>query len=91
MATAAGRGPGPVLAESQLDALRLLTAIMRKLEISGADIDDHPILLTPRKSAILRWNGDFIFLTADAINKLTCDDPGAGVEVNLETAHKSQL
>jgi len=34
---------------------------------------------------------DFIFLTADAIDKLTYDNPTTGMEVNLEMAYKSQL
>jgi len=64
---------------------------MRKLEISCADIDDHPISLALHKSAILRWNGDFIYLTADAVDKLTHNDPSAGAEVNLKMTHKLQL
>jgi len=91
MAAAAGRGPRPPLTESQLDALRLLTAVVKKLEISRADVDCHPISLALQKSAILRWNGDFIHLMADAIDKLTYDDPSSGAEVNLEMAHKLQL
>jgi len=91
MATAAGRGPRPPLTESQLDALQLLTAVMKKLEISRADVDYHPISLALQKSVILRWNGDFICLTADAIDKLTYDDPSAGAEVDHEMAHKLQL
>jgi len=91
MAAAARRGPGRVLTEVQLDVLRLLTAVMNKLEISRANIDAHPISLVPQKSAVFRWNGDFVCLTADAINKMTHDDPDAGAEVNLEMAHKLQL
>ena len=91
MATAAGRGPRPPLTEQQLDSLRLLTAVMRKLEISRADVDDHPVSLALQKSAILRWNGDFTCSVADAINKLTCDNPSTGAEVNLKMAHKLQL
>jgi len=60
MATTAGRGPGPVLTESQIDTLRLLTALIDKLEISRADIRAHPMSLALQKAAILRWNGDFI-------------------------------
>jgi len=80
MATATRGGVlvgGPLRTEQQLDSLRLLTAIMNKLEINRADVNDHPISLALQKSAILRWNGDFVFLTADAIDKLTHDDPNA--------------
>jgi len=92
MAAAARRGPGPVpLTEQQLNSLRLLTAVMNKLEISRADVDTHPISLALQKSAILHWNGDFIYLSADAIDKLTYDDPSTGAEVNLEMAHKLLL
>jgi len=64
---------------------------MRKLEISRADIDDHLISLALQKSAVLRWNGDFIYLTADAIDKLTYDNPNTSAEVNLPMAYKLQL
>jgi len=88
----AGRGPGPVLTESQIDALRMLTALMNKLEISSADIRTHPMSLALQKAAILRWNGGFIYLTADAIDKLTKNDPSAGgAETNLQMACKLQL
>jgi len=40
---------------------------------------------------ILRFNGDFIFLTADAIDKMTYDDPTTHREVNLKMAYKLQL
>ena len=99
MATAAGRGPAPagrgprpVFMESQVDTLRLATALMNKLEISRANITRHPITLALQKAAILRWNGDFIYLTAEAIDKLTYNDPGAaGAETNLQMACKLQL
>ena len=78
MPAAAGRGTGPPLTESQRDTLQLLTALMNKLEIPRANITTHPITLALQKAAILRWNGDFIYLTADAIDKLTYNDPGAG-------------
>jgi len=92
MAAAAGRGPRPALTESQIDTLRLLTAPMDKLEISRANIHAHPISLALQKAAILRWNGDFVYLTVDAIDKLTYNDPTAGgVETNLQMAHKLQL
>jgi len=88
----AGRGPGPVLTESQIDTLRMVTALMNKLEIPRADIYTHPTSLALQKAAILRWNGDFIYLTADAIDKLTYNDPDAGgAETNLQMAHKLQL
>ena len=88
----AGGGPGPVLTESQIDALRLLTALMNKLEISSADICAHPTSLAPQKAAILRWNGDFVYSTADAIDRLTYNDPGAGgAETDLQMAYKLQL
>jgi len=91
MAAAAGRGPAtagggprPPLTESQLDTLRMVTALVNKLEIPRADVTTHPMTLALQKAAILRWNGDFVCLTADAINKLTCNDPGAGgAETNL--------
>jgi len=67
MAAAAGRGPRPILTESQIDTLRLLTALVDKLEISRANVHTHPISLAPQKAAILCWNGDFVCLTADAM------------------------
>jgi len=92
MDTTAGRGPGPVLTESQIDTLRLVTALMNKLEISRADIRTHPMSLALQKAAILHWNGDFIYLTADAINKLTHNDPSAGgAETNLQMVYELQL
>jgi len=94
MPAAAGRGTGPPPTESQLDALRLLTALtsMNKLEIDCANINAHPISLALQKAAILRWNGDFIYLTADVIDKLTCNDPRTGgAETNLQMAHELQL
>jgi len=70
----------------------LLTALVDKLEISRANVHAHPMSLAPQKAAILRWNGDFICLTADAIDKSTCDDPSAGgAKTDLQMAHKSQL
>jgi len=61
-----------------------VTALVNKLEIPRADVTTHPMTLALQKAAILRWNGDFVCLTADAINKLTCNDPGAGgAETNL--------
>jgi len=92
MATAAGRGPRPILTESQIDTLRLLTALMDKLEISRANVHSHPISLALQKAAILCWNGDFIYLTADAIDKLTYNDPSAGgAETDLQMACKLQI
>jgi len=65
---------------------------MDKLEISRANVHTHPISLALQKAAILRWNGDFICLTADAIDKLTYNDPTAGgVETDLQMACKLQL
>jgi len=65
---------------------------MDKLEIPRADINTHPISLALQKAAILCWNGDFIYLTADAIDKLTYNDPRAGgAETNLQMAYKLQL
>jgi len=80
------------MTESRLDTLRLLTALIEKLEIPRANISTHPISLALQKAAILRWNGDFIYLTADAIDKLTYNDPRAGgTETNLQMAYKLQL
>jgi len=64
---------------------------MDKLEIDRAIVHTHPIHLALQKSAILRWNEDFIFLIVDGIDKMTCDDPTAHMEVNLKMAHKLQL
>jgi len=92
MPVAAGRGTGPPLTESQRDTLQLLTALMNKLEIARANANAHPISLALQKAAILRWNGDFIHLAADAINELTHNDPRAGgAETNLQMACKLQL
>jgi len=91
MPATVGRGPRPPLTESQLDALRLLTALVNKLEIARANIHARLISLALQKAAILCWNGDFVYLTADAINKLTCNDPGTGAETNLQMAHELEL
>jgi len=65
---------------------------MNKLEIPRADFRTHPTSLALQKAAILRWNRDFICLTADAINKLTHNDPSAaGAETNLQMAYELQL
>jgi len=65
---------------------------MDKLEISRANIHAHPTSLALQKAAILRWNEDFVCLTADAVDKSTHDDPSAGgAEANLQMARKLQL
>jgi len=87
MATAGGA----VMTESQIDTLRLASALSNKLEIDRAVVNSHPIVRALRKAAIFRWNGDFIYLTADAIDKLTYDDPVTGTETNLQMAYKLQL
>jgi len=88
----AGRGPGPVLTDAQIDTLRMVTALVTKLEIPRADISAHPTALASQKAAILRWNGDFVHFAADAIDELTCNDPGAGSdETDLQMAHELQL
>jgi len=80
------------MTESRLDTLRMLIALIEKLEIPRANNTTHPITLALQKAAILRWNGDFIYLTADAIDKLTYNDPRAGgAETNLQMAYKLQL
>jgi len=94
MATAGGGvvpAAGTVATDARRDSLRLLTVVMDKLEIHRAVVHTRPIHLALQKSAILCWNGDFIFLTADAINKMTCGGPTAHMEIHLEMAHKLQL
>jgi len=80
---------GGARTESQIDSLRLAQALIQKLEIDQATVSSHPIVRALRKAAIVRWNGDFIYLTADAIDKLTYDE--GGVETNLQMAYKLQL
>jgi len=94
MATARG-GVVPtartLAAVARRDSLRSLTAVMDKLEIHSTVLHDHPIYLALVKSEILRFNGDFIFLMADAIDKMMDDDPTTHREVNLKMAYKLQL
>jgi len=84
---AAGR---PMSTEATVDTLRLATAIGVKLEIEEADLKAHPIVRASLyKAAITRFNGDFIYLTADAIDKLTYT--AKGVETPLPLGNKLQL
>jgi len=91
---AAGGGvvpAGTLAADARRALLRLLMAVMNFLEINGADLHTHPIYLALAKSAILRFNGDLIFLTADAIDNMTHDNPTTHSEVKLKMAYKLQL
>ena len=69
-----GTSGGRALTESELDMNRLLTILYRLLEIPKDDVTTHPIYLALRKAALVRWNGDFIHLTADLIDQLVYDD-----------------
>jgi len=74
---------GTVADEQRPDSLQLLTAIKNFLEIDGANLMTHPVCSALQKAAIVRFNGDFIFPTADAINSMTHETP-AGAKVKLE-------
>ena len=85
-----GTSGGRVLTESDRDMSRLLTILYRLLEIPRHEVVSHPIYQALRKAALVRWNGDFIHLTADLIDQLVYDD-ARGIEVKLEMSYKLQL
>ena len=69
--------------EMKADKARLLTALVTVCGMPHEHYETHPIALALKRDGVVRFNVDFIHMTAANINGLQCEKGGALVPLEL--------